>query len=260
MTRFVPLNPNDHAVKKWVRSDNYSFAARDAVVPLVASELSAAASEFPIGFVRDGAALTLAALLSFKPNENLFVGPDGKWLGTHVPMALRSNPFRLLHRSNQPGMVLCVDEDSDCIGTDAKGEALFDASGSPTQAVKEVLQFLERFEFLRKITDSAVAALSDAAVIVPWSISVVGRNQPQASVDGAYRIDEAVLNKLDDEAFLRLRKAKALPIAFVQLFSMQQTRRLGQMAQVQDRLKVQATEHQRMLNEMFKLDDGTIPL
>lgn len=260
MTKFVPLNLNDHAGKKWVRNENYGFAARDAVVPLVANELSAAASEFPIGFVRDGSTLTLAALLSFKPNENLFVGPDGKWLGTHVPLALRSNPFRLLRRSNQPGMVLCVDQDSDCIGTDAKGETLFDASGSPTQPVKEVLQFLERFESLRKITDSAVAALSEAAVIVPWSISVVGPNQPQMSVDGAYRIDEAALNQLDDEAFLKLRKARALPIAFVQLFSMQQTKKLGQMAQLQDRLRVQATEHQRMLNEMFQLDDGTIPL
>lgn len=259
MTRFVPLNLKDHGDKRWVRNENYSFSARDAVVPIVASELSAIGAEFPIGFVLEDNVFRLAALLSFKSNESLFVGPDGKWLGGYVPMALRSHPFRLLRRSNQPGMVLCVDQDSGCIVHDAKGEPLFDEA-EPAQTVKEVLQFLERFEFLRKTTDDAVAALSDAKVIVPWPISVTKADQSVMPVNGIYRIDETILNQLDDETFLRLRKARALPIAFIQLFAMQQTRKLGQMAQIQDQLKARATEHQRMLNEMFKLDDGTIPL
>lgn len=258
MAKFVPLNHRDHGQKTWTRKEDYRFSSSDALVPLIASELSAAASEMPIGFVREEDKFTLVALLSFRTNENLFVAPDGKWLAKHIPMALRSYPFRLL-RPQGHDLTLCFDETSDCIGDRQKGEPLFDDSGSPSKSVLDVLEFLKRFEAIRAVTDIAVTALADAKTIVPWEIKVSGG--PSAiSVGGLYRIDELALNQLDDEGFLKLRAAHALPIAFVQLFSMQQTHKLGQLAQSHDQLKLQAAEHQRMLSEMFKLDDRTIPL
>lgn len=261
MTKFTPLTLKDHGSKKWVRRNNYSFAAHTAVVPLVSSELSSAALEFPIGFVLDGGQFTLVALLAFRSAENYFVGPNGRWLGGYIPVALRSHPFRLLRSMDQPGkMLLCVDEESDCVGENVNGEPLFDASGNPVEAVMEVLRFLETFELQRRMTDEAVGALNDSKLISPWAISVVAPDRPKESVDGVYRIDEKALNQLADDAFLKLRALRALPIAYVQLLTMQQIRRLGQLADTKDKLQLQATEHQRMLNEMFNLDDGTIPL
>jgi hypothetical protein len=39
-------------------------------------------------------------------------------------------------------------------------------------------------------------------------------------ITGLYRVDEAKLNTLADESFLKLRKAGSLPIAYGQLLSM----------------------------------------
>ena len=51
-------------------------------------------------------------------------------------------------------------------------------------------------------------------------------------VEGLFSVDEAALNKLDDEDFLALRKAGGLAIAYAQLFSMNQLavlERLGEL-------------------------------
>ena len=194
MAKFVPLNKPDHAEKTWTRKEDYRFSARDALVPLVGSEVAAAACDTPVGFVWEDNKYTLVALLSFKTDENLFVSSDGKWLGRHVPLVLRSHPFRLLRTKGADGMTLCVDEASDSIGLRVVGDALFDTSGSPSKAVMDVLDFLKRFEgAIRAITEMAVAALCDAKVIVPWPIKITG-GPSEASVNGLYRIDEKALN------------------------------------------------------------------
>jgi len=58
-------------------------------------------------------------------------------------------------------------------------------------------------------------------------------------VQGLYRIDEEALNVLPDEAFLPLRKTSALPLAYAQLFSINQLAMLPKAAEVQARIKGQ---------------------
>jgi hypothetical protein len=50
-------------------------------------------------------------------------------------------------------------------------------------------------------------------------------------VTGLFRIDEARLNALDDEGFLKLRKAGGLSIAYAQLLSMNNIQMLAQLAE-----------------------------
>jgi hypothetical protein len=52
-------------------------------------------------------------------------------------------------------------------------------------------------------------------------------------VTGLYRIDEAVLNALENEDFLTLRQSGALLVADAQLLSMNQIAVLKQLAQIQ---------------------------
>ena len=58
-------------------------------------------------------------------------------------------------------------------------------------------------------------------------------------VEGLYRIDEAALNALPDDAFMPLRKTGALPLAYAQLLSMNQLALLPKAAEVQARIKGQ---------------------
>lgn len=259
MVKFVPLNATEHGNKSWIRTLGYSFSSRDTLVPVVGGELGAAVCEMPLGFVRENNEFTLVAILSFKNGINFYVDGEGRWLGGHVPFILRSYPFRLLHPEGSSELLLCVDAESDCIKEGDGGDPLFDAGSTPSNSVLQILEALKRYEAARIATNAAVAALAETKVIVPWSIKVVG-GVSEASVGGIYRIDETILNQLGDEAFLKLKSAHALSIAYAQLFSTQQIGRLGKLANIHDQLEFQAAERQRTLAEMFRLDDGTIPL
>ena len=64
----------------------------------------------------------------------------------------------------------------------------------------------------------AVSALAEAGVIQPWPIRIAAEEN-QREIGGLNRIDEAALNALSDDAFLKLRKSLALPIAYAQMLS-----------------------------------------
>jgi hypothetical protein len=222
MARFVAVSREHHAAKRWQRATNYGFSAADAVVPIVGAELFRSALAMPVAFVEQSGRYQLMAVLSPAPGRNLFVGQDGRWLGGYVPAFYRSYPFRLAAREGTDESVLCVDEDSGLV-VDAKaaGEDFLDADGNVSQAVKPIFDLLVEAERSRKGTQLAVSALVDAGVVQPWPIKL---KTPQAeqTIGGLHRIDEAALNALGDESFLKLRKAAALPVAYGQLLSMGQ--------------------------------------
>ena len=114
-----------------------------------------------------------------------------------------------------------------------QGEAFFDAGGALTGPLKQVLDFLGQIERSQAATDLAVAALAEAGVIEPWTLTLKnsGTNVP---VIGLHRIAENSFNVLDDEALLTLRRAGALPIAYLQMLSMQQTKVLTRLTELHE--------------------------
>jgi hypothetical protein len=115
--------------------------------------------------------------------------------------------------------VLCVDEDSTLIvDRSVAGEEFFDPAGNISPALKSVFDALMHVERSRKVTDLAVAALAQSGVIRPWPIKLK-TDQGEQTVGGLHSVDQAALRALPDEAFLKLRKAAALPIAFAQMLS-----------------------------------------
>ena len=240
--RFTPLVPARHGGKAWRRPGDYSFAATQAAVSLAGAELSRAACAMPIAFTKQGGRYVLAAVLSLTPGRNLFVAPDGRWLGAYVPACLASHPFRLLPREGSSGdWMLCVEEASNAVidAGAADAQPFFDAEGQLAPATKAMFDFLAGIERNRMATDAAVAALAEAGVIGPWQITLKMDDREQA-VAGLHRVDEAALNKLGDEAFLKVRRSSGLPIAYAQLLSTDRLRVLEQLAKIQAELRRQA--------------------
>ncbi len=95
---------------------------------------------------------------------------------------------------------------------------------------------MNELERSRRTTDVAVAALAEAAVIQPWPIKPKAE-QGDRAITGLYRIDEAALNALADDVFLKLRKASALPIAYAQMLSMGQLGIFEHLARLQAQLR-----------------------
>jgi hypothetical protein len=236
MTRLVPVSRDSHAQRVWRRLGNYQFAAHEPLAPIVMAELVPVGSWMPIVFIEQAGRYVTMALISPIPGHNLFVGPDGEWLGGYVPSFLRSYPFCLLRREGSEQVTLCIDEDSGVVrDADEKGENFFTADGKPSQSVSTMLEFLGQIEANRMVTDLAMASLAEAGVIEAWPLKVeVGGKQ--AAINGLHRINQAALDQLDDEAFLKLRKTSALRLAGAQIMSMGQIVRFDQLIRLRQQL------------------------
>ncbi|MFZ3181659.1 MAG: SapC family protein [Methylocystis silviterrae] len=252
MASVVAVDRERHAGKGWRPAAGYGFATTQALLPLMGVEFAQAAASMPIAFIEQAGRYRPVAVLSPVQGRNLFVGPGGQWLGTYVPALLRGYPFGLLRMEDSEKAALCIDESSGLV-VDADGETqkFFEDDGSPSEAIKAILNFLQQVEQNRTVTDLAVAALAEAGLMAPWPLTVSVDNQPR-TVNGFYRVEEAKLNALDDESFLKLRKSGALPLAYMQLLSMGRVTVFKQLDQLQRQLSEAAHQAKELsLDEFF---------
>jgi hypothetical protein len=223
------VTKQSHESKSWQRFASYEFAGRECFVPVTAAEVPDAALSLPLAFVRQKDHFILAAVLSLIPGINLFVSPDGQWLGKYVPSEFRGYPFRLARGGPEKELMLCVDEDSGLVHADrTSGDPFFDHDGELSKPVNEVLTFLTHQERSRTVTRERVADLAAAGLIQEWPLTV-RINDREKKVLGLHRIDEAKLNALETGPFLDVRRA--LPIAYAQMLSMGHVMELEKMAQ-----------------------------
>jgi hypothetical protein len=236
MVKFTAVSREAHSQKVWRRFANYQFAAKEPLASIVLAEVVHVGSWMPIVFIEEAGRYVLMAMMSPMPGHNLFVGPDGEWLGGYTPSSLRSHPFRLFRREGSEQMTLYIDEDSGVIrDADEAGEPFFSADGKPSQSISTIMESLRQIEANRVATDLATAALAAAGVIEPWPLEVeVGGKK--APTKGLHRINESALNQLGDEAFLKLRKTSALRLADAQIMSIGQIARFAQLMRLRQQL------------------------
>lgn len=228
MPNYQPISKTEHAHLRWKRFDSYRFAAQDALAPLVVQELAKACLTLPIAFIRQNDQFVPAALQGFQPGQNLFVAPDGRWIGAYTPAAYRGYPFALAEAENDQ-LVLCVDTDSGLIG-EYQAEPFFDEQGEVAQPVKDVLNFLQQVRNNSQLTQRLCAALDAEQLITPWELKIKSDSGEQP-IQGLFRIDEEHLKGLDSDAITRIHQAGALPVAYCQLLSMQHIHTLGKLAE-----------------------------
>ena len=235
MAKVVPVTAEGHSTKGWLHPQGYGFAASQALVPIGALELVSVVVAMPVAFIKEDGRYVCVAIMGLEKGKNLFVGPLGQWLGKYVPATLRGYPFSL--RTDIVGESLQFDEASGLIADKEgeKAEKFFDADGTLSAATSAIVEFLRQFNQDRALIDSAIAALADADVIVPWPVTVAVGNR-QVTINGLYRVDEQKLNNLDDETFLKLRRASALLVAFAQLLSMAQIGTLARLALIEQQM------------------------
>jgi hypothetical protein len=240
MPTFRAVTQVDYSRKRWRKPASYSFAAALTVTPLVASEFPKAAVAMPIVFIEQDGRFVPVALMSPFPGRNLFVGQAGQWLGAYVPASLRAYPFILARPVGQQDFALCVAEDDDLVvpASDPAGADFFSSGVTLAPETKGVVDFLTTLEQHRAATDAAVGALAAASLIKPWRLGVTleGVTRP---LEGVYSLDEHALAALDDETFLALRRARSLPLAYLQVLSTGQIAQFQQLAKLHKQLAQQ---------------------
>lgn len=195
MPTWIALSPSQHADKRFLPRDGYRLVAEQPVAGILVAELPELLLHYALGFTKNGERYQPVALLGFG-QQNLYVHPDGRWLGSYVPASLRGYPFNLLP-DEQGQRVLCIDAEQLVDATDI-GQVLFDEHGQPSEAVAKQLGFQQHCEANRQRTQQAVDALQQAGVLEPWPLEISrGEGETPKQIEGLYRIDEKTLNTLD---------------------------------------------------------------
>lgn len=230
MSNLLVISPKECAGLSWYPPADVSFAATNPLVPLHAGELAKAAASMPLAIIQQGREWQLVGVAGLYPEHNLFI-KNGKWLGHYQPQSLTTWPLSVVNIGEKG--VAAMDRHSGLLAdnADAPGaEPLFDDQDQPGPALDAALTALKAAHPKQRATQKALAALNDAKVITPWPENLTEPMGMQLS--GLHMINEKALTQLDDEAFLNLRKAQALPLAYALNLSLQQGHLLTRLARL----------------------------
>jgi hypothetical protein len=258
----IPITHQAFVNKKFNRYSSYEFASKDAIATLVLRELPRAAIVTPIAFAKVADGFVPVAVQGLSEGKNLFVAPDGRWVGRYIPSVYRGYPF-LFAKIEGDKQVLCFDDASGLL-SDSDGEAFFEGE-TLTKSVRDILDFLTQVQESRLATQRICAVLDQHQLIQPWPIELKHENQDGQSesrkLEGLFRIDEAALNKLDAQALHTVQQAGALSTVFCQLLSMQHLPAIAELAKVHFEAELQAALPKTDAGEIdmsFLADDTTI--
>ncbi|WP_048306566.1 SapC family protein [Halomonas sp. PR-M31] len=242
----------------------YGFAATQQLVPILIAELGQLLPHYVLAFVQQNGRFTPVAVTGLGGERNLYLDADGKWLAGYVPAILRGYPFSLANNETDQ-QVLCIHREHLLEGqgsessTDTNSKQplpLFDGQGALSPPVQQTLDFLKKCDANRRITQTASHLLQGNGLIEPWPLEIERANdQEPLTVKALYRVSERALNALKADAFAGLRRHGALPLAYAQLFSMNQLSLLSDRAAFHARKPARAQEVD--LEALFDGDNET---
>jgi len=230
-TKLAPINKEAHANYKVKPIDNFKFASKFHIASVMVHEFVRAASVYPIVFLEDQAQdeFRPVTLLSLDSGENLFVGADGKWQASYVPAIIRRYPFALAKMPEQDSYTVCIDEDSEYVGTE-DGQPLFNESGEPSEVIENVKRYLGELQQMEAFTKEFCHFLSENNLFTPLNMRVRASDQIK-NVTGCYVINEERLNNLSEKKFFDIKNKRYLAPIYAHLTSLSQIERLALLKQ-----------------------------
>ena len=94
MPQWTALSPSQHADQRFLPRDGYHFAAQLNIAGIFLAELPKLLPHYVVVFIKEGRHFLPMVLLGVG-QKNLYVAPNGKWLGSYVPASVRGYPFVL---------------------------------------------------------------------------------------------------------------------------------------------------------------------
>jgi hypothetical protein len=201
----VELSRAEHSELKINPDLAEASAARQHLIPIVASEFRKAAIQYPIVFAKNPETGRFApyVLNGLEPEENLF------WSGTkmdvaYVPLNIRRRPFFVGTGDTSRGAnVLCIDIESSCL-TASGQKSIVDADGSDSSYLKEILSIVGQLVDGQKLTGSFINTALSLDLLCPIVLDIVLEDGKPLHVEGLYSIDEDRFRSLDKDKVARL--------------------------------------------------------
>jgi hypothetical protein len=208
------------------------FVQRGNAVPISHTEFQPIARHYPIVFTSgdEGKSYAAVAVLGVTAGENLFY-LDGRWAsGTYIPAYARRYPFCMarvnLNQVEQKNRLICVEKSW---LDDERGEAMFDASGAPSEKWKGLERLLAEYEADLERMREMCALLADYALLEPFSMQATLKKEHgggSMQMTGMYRVAERKLEELNAAQLKNLMRKGYLARIYVHLLSLENFARL----------------------------------
>lgn len=219
--RLEAFDPQRHAELRLRPTGDYAFAAALTSVPLTADELPAAVSAYPIVFPSD-VPVRPTAILGLT-GENHFLDAQHQWRVPVVPAQVRHYPFTLAQVTGaEPGrMTLALDRAAAHFeAAPEEGSALVTPDGEPSALVIQIQEHLVNWERQRLATETVLAELETAAVLVARPVHLELPGGIPHTVDGLRMVDLERLTALDDATLARWVRNGTMQVVYLHLASL----------------------------------------
>jgi SapC len=226
--RAIALNRERHQkLKIQLNANHFAFAKKTNSVLVAGSEFAEAARDYPVVFVgTEGGPFTLAALVGLNDQDNVLVSESGAWEpNAYIPAFIRRYPFVLAGGEGAEQLTVCVDEAYSGLN-DEKGEALFNADGTETPYLKNVIEFLVLFHTEMKRTAAFASKMAELGLLAS-KVVTFEREGVKKTLEGAWVIDEAKLGALDDAQLVDLVRTGYMGWIYAHLLSLNNLQRLA---------------------------------
>lgn len=208
------------------------FVQRGNAVPVSHTEFQPIARHYPIVFTTgdEGKTYAAVAVLGLSAGENLFC-PNGSWeSGAYIPAYARRYPFCMakvnLNKVEQKDRLICVEKS---FLDDARGEAMFDGSGQPSEKWKGVERLLAEYEADLERMREMCALLADCGLLRPFSMQATLKKEKGGGamqITGMHRVAEKNLENLDAAQLKNLVRKGYLARIYLHLLSLENFGRL----------------------------------
>ncbi|USE37316.1 SapC family protein [Endozoicomonas sp. SCSIO W0465] len=188
------LNREVHKTLKFKTSDDYSFTEEVNSVPLTGIEFFEASRDMPVLFSKDdqGNFFPLA-LLSLMDAGHKHLGKAGSWSDSYIPAFIRRYPFALTDEGS-----VCFDQKASQFDGD-DGEALFSDDGENTEALNNIIQFLNSYDQQYKNTLAYCNELKALDLLSPFNLQILLEEDKPLRLEGLFVIDEKKLNSIPED-------------------------------------------------------------
>ena len=219
----IPVSPTNHR-DLCIERVNYSFASNVNAVPLVAAEIPAAATDYPIVFAGQPENTMPVAILGLERGRNQHVDEDGQWTTDYVPAFVQRYPFVFSQAEDQ--FTLCIDEQWAGCNREGRGDRLFDEQGNRTEYLDGMMKFLGTSQVQAERTKVYCAKLTELGLLDPMSAEITLASGESKSLGGFKAVNRQKLKELDPEKLAELSRTDELELTYVQLLSMNNLRRI----------------------------------
>ena len=226
----VPVTSERHGELAVAQRRDYGFARGAGAVPITTAEARAATAEFPVVFIGEGEDIGIAALLGVRDGENLFVDADGRWDAGYVPAFVRRYPFVFASQGEADRLVLCVDEASELVNREGRGERLFDSAGERTTYLGNLLEFMQRYQVALQRTRAFAKRIEELGLLRSVEAQLRLGDAGTRRLRGFRTVDRERLKALPAETVNELFAADGLEVLYLHLASLRHLRALGERA------------------------------